>query len=328
MANASILDELRPALRLSIAALAEALLGPPDTRNGRELRWGAKGSFRVIVSGSKQGACCDFEGGWKGDPLALIMRERRTDFQRAVEYGCQFVGIAFDAKSRAADPAERAARDAARERKRAEASLEQKTDEAERIAYARNLWNASGPIDGTVALEYLAITRAIPRPATGWPDATVRYHAGTASLILAGTNAVGEVCFVQRIGLTIEGRKVDGTPKITNGVMAGCYMRLPSLRDGSILLLAEGAETALSTWTATGYETWASIGSIARHDPPTGRQIVVVRDDDPQQSPADQALKRSMSTWLAGGVDVTIATPWPVRRHDRSDFNDTIKEAQ
>ena len=45
-----------------------------------------------------------------------------------------------------------------------------------------------------------------------------------------------------------------------------------------------------------------------------------------QQSPADRALKRSMSTWLAAGVDVTIATPWPIRRHDRSDFNDTIKE--
>ena len=327
MDNASILDELRPALRSSIAALAEALLGPPDTRNGRELRWGAKGSFRVIVSGPKQGACCDFEGGWKGDPLALIMRERRTDFQGAIEYGCQFVGIAFDGKSKPEDPAERAARDAERERKRAEASLEQKADEAERIAYARNLWNASGPIDGTVALEYLAITRAIPRPATGWPDATVRYHAGTASLILAGTNAVGEVCFVQRIALTIDGRKIDGTPKITNGVMAGGYMRLPGLRDGSILLLAEGAETALSTWTATGYETWASIGSITRHDPPAGRQVVVARDDDPQQSPADQALKRSMSTWLAAGVDVTIATPWPVRRHDRSDFNDTIKES-
>jgi hypothetical protein len=165
MGNASILDELQPALRSSIAALAEALLGPPDTRNGRELRWGAKGSFRVIVSGSKQGACCDFEGGWKGDPLALIMRERRIDFQGAIEYGCQFVGIAFNGKSKPEDPAELAARDAERERKRAEASLKQKADEAERIAYARNLWNASGPIDGTVALEYLAITRAIPRPA-------------------------------------------------------------------------------------------------------------------------------------------------------------------
>ncbi len=130
----------------------------------------------------------------------------------------------------------------------------------------------------------------------------------------------------RRTALTIDGRKIDGTPKITNGVMAGCFMRLPSLRDGSILLLAEGAETALSTWTATGYETWASIGSIARHDPPTGRQIVVARDDDRLQSPADQGLKRSMSTWLAAGIDVVIATPWPIRHQDKTDFNDTIKE--
>jgi hypothetical protein len=175
---------------------AEDLLGPPNTQNGPELRWGAKGSFRVIISGPKQGACCDFEGGWSGDPLALIMRERRTDFPGAVAYGCQFAGIAFDGKGKQEDPTEWAARDAERKRKRAEANLEREADEAERIAYARHLWNTSGPIDGTVASEYLAITRAIPRPATGWPDATVRYHAGTASLILAGTNAVGEVGFV------------------------------------------------------------------------------------------------------------------------------------
>jgi hypothetical protein len=92
----AILAELRPALRSCIAALAESLLGQPTIRRKRELRWGAKGSFRVIISGPKQGACCNFDSGWKGDPLRLIENERHTDFIGAVKYGCDYVGIAFD----------------------------------------------------------------------------------------------------------------------------------------------------------------------------------------------------------------------------------------
>jgi putative DNA primase/helicase len=303
-------------LRSCIAALAESLLGQPTIRRKRELRWGAKGSFRVIISGPKQGACCNFESGWKGDPLCLIENERHTDFIGAVRFGCDYAGIAFDRQGKQEDPAAR--------RQRAEREAERETDENKRIAYARHLWNDSSPINGTVAEEYLAITRAIPRPATGWPNAVIRYHAGTASLILAGTCAMGEVRFVQRIRLTIDGRKADGTPKLTFGVMANAFVRLPGPTDGP-LLLAEGPETALSVWAATEYATLASIGPITRHEPPVGRRIVLCRDDDRLQSPADQALKLAIASWHGAGIDAVIATPWKVRREDRSDFNDVIQ---
>jgi phage/plasmid primase-like uncharacterized protein len=320
----AILAELRPALRSGIADLAESLLGQPTIRRKRELRWGAKGSFRVITSGPKQGACCNFESGWKGDPLRLIENERHTDFIGAVKYGCDYVGITFDRQGTQEDPAARRAREAEQARQRAERDAGQGADEGRLIAYARHLWNASGPIHGTAASVYLEITRAIPRPATGWPDAVVRYHAGTASLILAGTCALGEVRFVQRIRLTIDGHKADGTPKLTSGVMANAFVRLPGPTDGP-LLLAEGPETALSVWAATGYATMASIGSITRHAPPLNRRVVLCRDDDRLQSPADRALKLSTSVWLAADIDAVTATPWNVRREDKSDFNDVIQ---
>jgi putative DNA primase/helicase len=320
----AILAELRPALRSCIAALAESLLGQPTIRRKRELRWGAKGSFRVIISGPKQGACCNFESGWKGDPLCLIENERHTDFIGAVRFGCDYAGIAFDRQGKQEDPAARRAREAEQERQRAEREAERETDENKRIAYARHLWNDSSPIDGTVAEEYLAITRAIPRPATGWPDATVRYHSGTASLILAGTDTLGQVGFVQRVRLTIDAQKVAGTSKLTNGVMANAFVRLPGPTDGP-RLLAEGPETALSVWAATGYATLASIGPITRHEPPVGRRIVLCRDDDRLQSPADRALKLAIASWHGAGIDAVIATPWKVRRQDRSDFNDVIQ---
>jgi putative DNA primase/helicase len=319
-----ILDELRPVLRSSIADLAERLLGQPTVRRKRELRWGARGSLSVIISGARQGTCSDFETGWVGDPIRLIEREEHTDFIGAVKYGCDYAGIPFDRHGKQEDPAARIAREAEQERQRAEREAERETDESKRIAYARHLWNASSPINGTVAEEYLAITRAIPRPATGWPDAVVRYHSGTASLILVGTDTFGEVGFVQRVRLTIDAQKIARTSKLTNGVMANAFVRLPGPTDGP-LLLAEGPETALSVWAATGYATLASIGPITRHEPPVGRRIVLCRDDDRLQSPADRALKLAIASWHGAGIDAVIATPWKVRRQDRSDFNDVIQ---
>src|SRR4051794_6368208 len=33
-----------------------------------------------------------------------------------------------------------------------------------------------------------------------------------------------------------------------------------------------------------------------------------------------------MQEWAAAGVNLSVATPWPERRRNKSDFNDTIKE--
>jgi putative DNA primase/helicase len=320
----TVLAELRPALRSCIADLAERLLGQPTVRRKRELRWGARGSLSVIISGARQGTCSDFETGWVGDPIRLIEREVHTDFIGAVKYGCDYAGIAFDRHGRQEDPAARRAREADQECQRAKKEAEYEADEGRRIANARALWNASVPVYGTIGSKYLEVTRAIPRPATGWPDAVIRYHQGTASLILAGTNTLGEVRFVQRVRLTIGAQKLAGTPKLTHGVMDGAFVRLPGPTDGP-LLLAEGPETALSLWAATGYATQVSLGSITRHEPPVGRRIVLCRDDDRLQSPADRALKLAMATWLGAGLNVITATPWNVRREDKSDFNDVIQ---
>ena len=331
----AILEELRPALRSGIADLAEKLLGPPnkDTRRKREWRWGSKGSFRIYVGGPKQGACADFDGEWKGDPLALIMRERRCDFIGAVQYGCSFAGLAFDGQATPEDPSIRAEREAERAKQKAEREAEQEADESTRIAHARRLWDASRPVDRTVGETYLTVTRGIPRPSQGWPD-SVRYHAYSRSLILCGTTDDGSVHFVQRVYLTHDAQKISKKEvetrglvavKQTSGIMDGAFVRLPGPADGP-LLLAEGPETALSLWSATGYEVWASIGPITRHVPPLGRRVVVCRDDSKLQSSIDQGLKRNLTRWTNSGADVVVATPWAVRRNDESDFNNVIQE--
>ena len=180
---------------------------------------------------------------------------------------------------------------------------------------------------GTVAALYLTGPRAIPAPAGGWPDA-IRFHEPTQSLILAATLADGTVQAVQRVRLTPEGRKAEGAPdqpaKVTKGVLAGAMVRLPGDSTGP-LLLAEGPETGLSVWRATGHETWIALGSIAKAAPPVGRLMVIARDDDAAWSPADRKLRERVKAWQAAGIKVVVASPWPGRRGDKSDFNDVIQ---
>ncbi|MCB8883982.1 toprim domain-containing protein [Acidisoma cellulosilytica] len=190
------------------------------------------------------------------------------------------------------------------------------------------------PVGGTVAERYLIETRGIPAPGEGWPEA-VRYHEPSRSLLLVATAAGGEVQAVQRVYLDAKARKIGEAEllarklpavKQTNGVSDGAMVRLPGDTKGPVLA-AEGPETGLSVWAATGHETWVALGSFRKLDPPIGRPFVICRDDDRRHAPADTALKRAVADWTRGGRAVLIATPWENRRFDKSDFNDAIQEA-
>jgi putative DNA primase/helicase len=305
-----ILAELRPVLQVNIGHIAERLLGQPTSRGSSYLRWGNKGSLLVSLSGPYAGRWKSFEDGGSGDAIALIKREQHCSFFDAVKIACDFVGIDFFHEISPEDPAKRAARERKRIAEEAQRLSKANADNAKRIALANVLWRASKPITGTVAETYLQKMRAIPGP---YPDG-IRFHPQSQSLIVAGTDASGAVRFTHRICLTPTGKKIE---KTTNGIMKDAYVRLPGPADGP-LHFAEGVETGLSLWAATGYEIWLSIGSIGRHRGVDGRQCVFCRDDDKLQSPADQALKRAAGT-------SAVATPWDVRRQDTTDFNDVIQ---
>jgi putative DNA primase/helicase len=152
-------------------------------------------------------------------------------------------------------------------------------DDAKRIATAQRLWKASAPVAGTLGEHYLTVHRGIRCPSHGWPEA-VRFHPGSRALIVAATLLDGTVQAVQRVLLTAEGAKISRedaerlsppTNKVTNGVQVSAAIRLPALLPDAPLLLAEGPETGLSVWAATGAETWVALGSMSRAAP-TQRQ--------------------------------------------------------
>ena len=339
------LDELRAALRDDVEAVAVALLGPPNRGSARHgMRWGSKGSLSLALRGSKRGAWFSHEAGEGGGPFGLIRHALGCGFPDAVDWARRHTGIQMEARVFTDTPADRARRDRLEADRRMRLALqaargaeEDTRADAGAIAWARSLAAASLPAGGTPADAYLALHRCIPRPSGDWP-AAIRWDAAHHALIAISTTADGAVRRTQRVHLAADGAKLGEAErarrgleavKLTSGRGAGDVVRLPGDPNGP-LLIAEGIETGLSAWVATGYETWIVLGSVRGATLPAGRRIVILSDDDPRphdarRGQAARGLARTLRALRRAGLDVAVATPWPARRWDGSDLNDVMR---
>jgi hypothetical protein len=165
------LDAVRQGLRENIEALAEHLLGPHNhaLSTRRHWRWGGSGGLSICITGPHRGACIDFRDGWRGDPLALVMREIRCDFKAALTWSGSWLGI--DAGNYKPDPVAERRRQQEREQRQREQAAEDARDNARRIKKAQALWTKRRPdsID-TLGERYIAVTRRIPIKPSEWPD--------------------------------------------------------------------------------------------------------------------------------------------------------------
>ena len=55
----------------------------------KEMRWGAKGSFSLVIAGSREGCWFDHELGRGGDIIEFIKAERGCSFTEARDYAAQ-----------------------------------------------------------------------------------------------------------------------------------------------------------------------------------------------------------------------------------------------
>ena len=322
--------ELQANLNASIATLAIALLDEPNKRlsDRRSLRFGNNGSIAVVIQGAKRGSWFSHENpDQNGGPLQLIrtFEPGVTSYDDAKVWAREWLALP-SSKAPAVHPAARLlARHAMPD-----------ADETARIRLARGVWDNAGPVAvGTPADRYLTVARGIPRPPLGWPE-SIRFHPGLCSLVVVATTEDGTLTGIQQVFLTRDGEKISdaeaerrqGSPvkKKSGGIIKGAAVRLPGDVAGP-LLIAEGPETGFSVWAATGKETWIALGlsSMGNIQLPAGRRIVVCRDDDARNSPADRTITKIVGTWRKAELDVRIAVPWEPRRFDKSDFNDVIK---
>ncbi len=317
--------ELNAALAANVEGLVRHLAaGRLVKRQGRELRVGTNGSVSVVTSGPKIGSFINHETGKSGGLIHYIADAQGLPWGQAVEFGRNWAGLGHPPEA-SQKPLQRHARD---ERAEHAKKVVQAREDAARTRVAAKFWKAATPLPGTAAERYLVETRRIPAPAPGWPQC-VKFHLGENALIVAGTTDGGAVEAVQLVRLTPDAHKIPKTAagpmvKQSYGHPSRAPVRLPGPQAGPVLF-AEGPETGLSVWAATGFETFIGLGSIGNLKPLPGRVHVLCRDDDPQHCPADKAHRKLVREWTADGHNVIVATPWAVRQFNKSDFNHAIQ---
>ena len=325
------LAELRDALRSNPASLARSLLGEPNARlsTRRTLRWGRKVSLALQLTGIRGSLWSNHESGCGGDMLGLVQHVRRCGFREAVEWTRAQLGWpTLGAFSPTPGDQRRAelrhgAREAANAERRERQAEEEAADQVKRIARAQRLWRAAVPLAGTVAERYLVETRCIPC-SDAWPAEATRYHAGERALIVAATTPTGEVQAVQLVRLGADGRKIEGGARLvkqTYGCLDGAAVRLPGTGG---TLVAEGPETGLAAWAATGRPVLIALGAVGRKGFTPPDAAVLLAEDYARHSQGDKAQRLALGRWHQAGHIVQPVWPWAVRRHDRSDFADLI----
>ena len=326
--------EVRQALLDQLVSFVTDVVGKPQNRpmSTKEGRWGANGSLSVVLIGTKRGAWFDHDAGVGGGPFELIEQyESVRGFVDCKRWAKNWLGWSEDRPLHDLKRREQLYRQRAEEAAKRE--FEAEAEDQRKIAEAKAYWNKTIPLAGTLGEFYLKTVRGIPLEAI--PDA-IRYHSGDRAVVVSGTTETGEIAALQRIYLAPDGKnvKVGDPDKLRNlkkslGSPDDAPVRLPACKAGTICI-AEGPETGLSVWAATGYETWITLGkgNIPSLAVPNGSTIVLLMDDDrPPTHKSQQKLNEAIKGWQRQGVTVHRAWPFEVRRKNGADFNDLIKEA-
>jgi putative DNA primase/helicase len=299
---------LKQALAYRAEEIACHLFGKPSSRTRVELRFGGHGSTAVTVAGSKAGRFHSFEAGVGGSMIDAIMFAHDCNLSRAFEIAREYVGEEWVPPP-----------------KPILVDVDEVVSGKQREAL--DIWHASRLIDGTPAETYL---RGRGIDAKCWP-ASLRWNSRIGALVVAAQDAAGDVVGIQRILLRADGtakRDAEGNKlKRSLGAVGRGAVRYPG--SDAAVLLAEGPETGLSAWYATGIETRVLLGSMAKadlSDIDKRRPIVVMADDDARNAPSRKALNDAIRRWRRDGRTVLKVRPWDRARHDKSDINDMLQE--
>ena len=338
-------ERLHEALCDNLVPLFDDLIGERRTnRSAREARWrGNSGnrSVSVVLSGRKRGQWFDFYEQKGGRPIQAVQHFLGLSFMAALDDAADRINFPrFDKRAVRKENAAKLAKERAeRERKRAEREAEEAKKEADETAKAIReaavYWDAARDIIGTPGETYLRKTRGIDRDEPfAFPD-SIRWNDAERALVFRVSNMQGAFVGVQTVAVTPDGKQ----DKLRHGAKIGAKKSRGPIGLGSIkfpgaagepILFAEGPETGLSLWLATGYETRVVLGSSGFlriiNEAPANQKIILCRDDDPVEAPAYRAAVSALYKLGNAGFDVWDAWPFAERRQSKQDFNDAAIE--
>lgn len=195
--------------------------------------------------------------------------------------------------------------------------------EARRIALARSVFAAGGPVSG--AAEAYLLGRGLRRvPAWKRLRAAVLRHPDAGkhpAIVAAVAGSSGALDGIQRTFLTSDGQKLPvRDPKLSLGRVRGGAIRLGEA--AGELVLCEGLEDGLSlAQELPGASVWAALGAgmlAAMRLPPTVSRVVIAADND---AVGEQAAMRAAERFASEGRQVRIMRPDPASK----DWNDQLR---
>lgn len=196
---------------------------------------------------------------------------------------------------------------------------------SDRTAEALAIWQAAGPVEGTVAEAYLR-WRGITIPAPMSLRYAVLPYGRDGSeypcLVACVSSPEGPLQGIQRVFLAPDGKgKADvPKPKLSLGKVSGGAIRLAPL-DGGELVVCEGPEDGLSLLQAVGRPVWVSAGASmlpAMRFPDSVRQVAIGADND---NAGKEAARKAAEAFALRGASVRVFYPSPGFK----DHNDELR---
>ena len=249
------------------------------------------GSFVVNLQGDKRGAWYRFSRRVGGGPIALIgylltgnEKPGKSELKTAFDWARGFLGIT---ETQEPDDVRKAreARQAHDARQRALRKAAEAVKKAKRATTAAGIFAECLPIAGTHAEAYLLARRIPPVETWPWsPDGVLGFHPSLAydvdgdfgeeypALVANVQDCFGDTTAIWRIYLdrTNPVKAPVRVAKVGFGPAGGGAVRLGG--DGPHIGVAEGIESALSTWTLERWRipVWATLSTsgMAAFEPP------------------------------------------------------------
>lgn len=327
------------AVRHALSGRAEDLFrqawGEPEKLGAANWRARTSSALSMAMRGPKRGLWRNHKNGEGGNLLdfyavhVLGLPNARADLPCVVATAGAWCGL------RPEEPQDLSVLHTRREVREARAAAEARAEAQRKAVLVAELVRRAQPVHSSPAATYLA-NRGVTRFAVGelayvpaCPDLKGLGDGRCyGALVVWAKDEAGTIIGEQRILVLPDGSPApEKNRKPSFGRVSSFPARFPGTNPAA-LLVAEGPETALSIWLATGLETWAVFGAgfFLSAPLPTNRKVILAPDRDAPGSPAARSYGTAVTHHLAHGVDLWQADA-PEPKGSKRDLNDTLRRA-